>query len=346
MVTQIPIPPEARARSTLGRIDYADAFVVDVPDDKTAEEWARKTLEEAPAATRASLQSGWSSLGLRLDLTSSHPSILGWRIRENTRDHVLLGADGRLGLSGELLFERRVNQLRFSTFVKLSHVGARAVWAAIEPAHVRIVRGVLEGAVAGSPCRTMMRRTMRPRTRTELAVLGLLAWSGESSGYELHKRAGNSVGFIWAPARSQLYAVLKRLEGDRLVSGRRVAQADRPDKRLFRLTDAGTDALEHWLGRVEPIEPEDRDGMLLKLFFGAYGDPEAGRRQLLDYLERVEDRLATYRRIERTFDDEDPSDPSVIQRLQSLRLGIALMEASRAWAQETIGALAAQGQRA
>jgi DNA-binding PadR family transcriptional regulator len=191
-----------------------------------------------------------------------------------------------------------------------------------------------------------MRRTMRPRTRTELAVLGLLAWSGESSGYELHKRAGNSVGFIWAPARSQLYAVLKRLEGDRLVSGRRVAQADRPDKRLFRLTDAGTDALEHWLGRVEPIEPEDRDGMLLKLFFGAYGDPEAGRRQLLDYLERVEDRLATYRRIERTFDDEDPSDPSAIQRLQSLRLGIALMEASRAWAQETIGALAAQGQRA
>jgi hypothetical protein len=149
MVTQIPIPPEARARSTLGRIDYADAFVVDVPDDKTAEEWARKTLEEAPAATRASLQSGWSSLGLRLDLTSSHPSILGWRIRENTPDHVLLGADGRLGLSGELLFERRVNQLHFSTFVKLSHVGARAVWAAIEPAHVRIVRGVLEGAVAG-----------------------------------------------------------------------------------------------------------------------------------------------------------------------------------------------------
>jgi len=27
-------------------------------------------------------------------------------------------------------------------------------------------------------------------TRTELAVLGLLAWSGESSGYELHTRVG------------------------------------------------------------------------------------------------------------------------------------------------------------
>ena len=40
-----------------------------------------------------------------------------------------------------------------------------------------------------------------------------------------------SVGFIGAPARSQLYAVLKRLEGAGLVSGRHVVQADRPDKR-------------------------------------------------------------------------------------------------------------------
>ena len=62
-----------------------------------------------------------------------------------------------------------------------------------------------------------MVRTMRGATRTELAVLGLLAWSGEASGYELHKRAVRSVGFIWAPARSQLYAVLKRLEADGLI---------------------------------------------------------------------------------------------------------------------------------
>src|SRR5829696_9012838 len=112
-------------------------------------------------------------------------------------------------------------------------------------------------------------------TRTELAVLGLLAWSGESSGYELHKLAGRSVGFIWAPARSQLYAVLKRLDTAGLVRGRKVAQADRPDKRLFSLTDEGTATLRAWLDRVEPIEPEDRDGMLLKLFFGAYGDADA-----------------------------------------------------------------------
>jgi len=174
-------------------------------------------------------------------------------------------------------------------------------------------------------------------TRTELAVLGLLAWSGESSGYELHKLAGRSVGFIWAPARSQLYAVLKRLDAAGLVSGRHVVQPDRPDKRIFSLTGAGMATLSGWLDRVEPIEPEDRDGVLLKLFFGAFGDPDAGLRQLLDYRERVERRLATYREIERTFDGERGTP--ALQRLQSLRLGIALMQASLAWADETLQAL-------
>ena len=118
-----------------------------------------------------------------------------------------------------------------------------------------------------------MWRTM-DATRTELAVLGLLAWSGESSGYELHTRVGRSVGFIWAPARSQLYAVLKRLAADGLVAGREVVQADRPDKRLFSLTEPGMAMLKAWLERVEPIEPEDRDGVLLKLFFAAFAEPE------------------------------------------------------------------------
>ena len=178
---------------------------------------------------------------------------------------------------------------------------------------------------------------MAPATRTELAVLGLLAWSGESSGYELYKLAGRSVGFIWAPARSQLYAVLKRLELAGLVHGRHVVQADRPDKRSFGLTGTGAATLREWLDRIEPIEPEDRDGILLKLFFGAFGDPEAGRGRS-DYRGRVVERLATYHAIERTFDGERGT--AALQRLQSLRLGIALMEASLAWADETLAALA------
>lgn len=145
MVTQIEVTPETRARSTLDRIDYADAFVADTTQEHTAEEWARTMLEGAPAATRAGLRSGWTSLGLKLD--ADGPNILGWRIRRSTPDQLLLEAPGWLGLSGELLFERRDGALRFSTFVRLSHIAARKLWSAIEPAHVRIVKGLLEDAV-------------------------------------------------------------------------------------------------------------------------------------------------------------------------------------------------------
>ena len=146
MVTQIEPPPETCARSALDRIDYADHFVVEVEDDRTPEQWARTVLEQAPASTRASLKSGWTSLGLKLDVRGTGPNVLGWRIRRSADDHVLLEAGGWLGLSGELLFERRDGALRFSTFVRQRHVAARGLWAAIEPTHVRVVRGLLEDA--------------------------------------------------------------------------------------------------------------------------------------------------------------------------------------------------------
>jgi PadR family transcriptional regulator AphA len=132
--------------------------------------------------------------------------------------------------------------------------------------------------------------------------------------------------------------VLKRLAKEGLVSGREVVQTDRPDKRMFSVTGTGMATLREWLDRVEAIEPEDRDGVLLKLFFGAFGDAEAGRLQLLDYRGRVEQRLATYREIERTFDGE--TGAAALRRLQGLRLDIALMLASLAWADETLQALA------
>src|SRR6185503_12547690 len=56
-------------------------------------------------------------------------------------------------------------------------------------------------------------------TLTEAAVLALLAIEGECSGYDLLKLAQKSVGHVWAPAKSQLYATLGRLTRAGLVEG-------------------------------------------------------------------------------------------------------------------------------
>ena len=64
-------------------------------------------------------------------------------------------------------------------------------------------------------------------TTTEAVALGVLA-EGERSGYDLLKRVESSVGHIWSPAKSQLYAVLPRLVEAGLARRRMVRQATVP----------------------------------------------------------------------------------------------------------------------
>ena len=143
-VRQIKVPARLRGLSTLARIDYEDAFVVAIPQaqERTAEQWARAALEGAPAGVRGALLSGWSSIGLKLD--RSNGSVLGWPVLVNTPDVVLLGAESRVGMPGQLLFRRERAALLFATFVQQDNHAARALWAGVEPLHVPIVRRVLE----------------------------------------------------------------------------------------------------------------------------------------------------------------------------------------------------------
>jgi hypothetical protein len=148
-VRQVELPAEARALSTLPRIDYHDAFLVEAGrgQGRTAEQWARAVLEGAPPATRKALSRGWFALGLRLGPVRSEQRVLGWELRRSTPDAALLGAAGRLGLAGELLFLRQQDTLLFATFVRLGNPAARAVWAGISPRHRQIVAGLLEQAI-------------------------------------------------------------------------------------------------------------------------------------------------------------------------------------------------------
>ncbi len=147
-VRQVTPPPAARALSTLSHVDYEDAFLVETgpAPDRTGEQWARAILEDAPMRTRNALSRGWSALGLRLSSTQSDRFVLGWEVRRSTPDVALLGASGRLGLSGELLFEHQQHTLFFATFVQLENSIARALWAGIAPRHRQVVRDLLEQA--------------------------------------------------------------------------------------------------------------------------------------------------------------------------------------------------------
>lgn len=130
-------------------------------------------------------------------------------------------------------------------------------------------------------------------TTTEGVVLGLLA-ERERSGYDLLKRAESSVAHMWAPAKSQLYAVLPRLVAGGLATRRDVRQTGRPDKQVYRLTRPGRTAVRDWL---ETAPPKSWDELLLKVFFAKLCSRTALLRQLNDYETRQRGMLAAYQGI-------------------------------------------------
>jgi DNA-binding PadR family transcriptional regulator len=139
------------------------------------------------------------------------------------------------------------------------------------------------------------RTTTRTLTTTEAAVLALLAFEGENSGYDLLKYAKQAIGYIWSPARSQLYTLLPRLVKDGLAHSRAVVQADRPDKTLYRISAEGKRALSRWL---ETVEPGDRDAFHLRLFVGALTNDEVLVEHVEAFRREVEEWLTELRAIE------------------------------------------------
>lgn len=169
-------------------------------------------------------------------------------------------------------------------------------------------------------------------TTTEASVLCLLAVSGERSGYDLARLASSSVGHLWTPARSQLYAVLPRLERAGLAAARAIEQRTRPDKRVYRITEDGQAALSSWL---ETVEQEATDAFLVKVFYGGL----MPRASLVAHLDAY--RLETLAQLER-FDEleaENTGEGNDRFHLLLIRYGRARAQASLAWVDEVLAGL-------
>ena len=169
-------------------------------------------------------------------------------------------------------------------------------------------------------------------TVTEYAVLGLLAF-GERSGYDLARAADRSIAHIWAPSRSQIYKVLPRLVERGLATRREVAQQRLPDKSIYRVTDAGLEALAGWLGQVD-AEPASTAVFLLKVLFGDFGPPDAAIGHLQAYRDLMQRRLEEFEEIDRY-----PSPQRTEYGRIALHHGIARARATVEWADAALASL-------
>ncbi|MEX2119372.1 MAG: PadR family transcriptional regulator [Pirellulales bacterium] len=96
------------------------------------------------------------------------------------------------------------------------------------------------------------------------ALLGLLA-EGPLHGYELKTAYETQLVPAGNLNFGQVYTTLERLNRDGLVSFEKVNQAERPDKKVYKLTAHGRRELKDWLTRPSTIELDQRNSTFLKL---------------------------------------------------------------------------------
>ncbi len=93
-------------------------------------------------------------------------------------------------------------------------------------------------------------------------LLGLLTQQPKH-GYELKLEAERLLGGSAELNPGQLYPLLRKLAEQQLIAGERIEQEDRPDKRVFTLTEAGAHDLSQWL--AEPAPPKvERSALFLR----------------------------------------------------------------------------------
>ncbi|MFZ6027124.1 MAG: PadR family transcriptional regulator [Chloroflexota bacterium] len=169
------------------------------------------------------------------------------------------------------------------------------------------------------------------------AILGFLNYH-PFSGYDLKKMFDTSVRHFWPADQAQIYRTLNRLAAQGLAEMEVIEQSDRPNRKEYRITEAGRVELLNWLAAAPPMD-EPRSAPLVQVFFaGQLSDEEvlakfegfaAMMRTFLAGYDQVEGQIQAYRQ-------EIDSPREYFFWMLTLENGISNMRANLAWAERVI----------
>jgi PadR family transcriptional regulator, regulatory protein AphA len=168
------------------------------------------------------------------------------------------------------------------------------------------------------------------------ALLGVLSMR-EMSGYDIKRHFDRAVHFVWNASDSQIYRELRGMELDGLIASRLVQQETKPNKRLYRVTNAGSGELDAWLVSP-PGRPYSKEPFLLRLFFLARVSDADARKLLEARLGEVESMLDVAAERLRVYSDvSSSSQPEMLWWQTRLIEGMRRMQSAEgAWLRELI----------
>jgi PadR family transcriptional regulator AphA len=173
------------------------------------------------------------------------------------------------------------------------------------------------------------------------AILGFLSYK-PLSGYDLKAVFDLSVQHFWPADQSQIYRTLSRLAESGLTEVEVIEQEERPDRKVYTITEQGREELHRWL-TCPPPPKEKRMAELVQIFFsGRLADEEilAIFKQYADRSRQALERLhAVPGQSEGQACFEEGRERDAFFWQLTLEYGIRMTEAGLAWIEDVIGRL-------
>ncbi len=171
----------------------------------------------------------------------------------------------------------------------------------------------------------------------EFAILGFLNYH-PYTGYDLKKVFDISIRHFWPADQSQIYRTLARLTEQGFVEVERVPQEDRPDRKVYHITDSGRAELLGWLAAPPPLD-EPRSAALIQVFFTGQLSDEEILAKFESFAAAMQDVLARYGQVPvqiQPYQQEITSPREHFFWLLTLDAGLRSMRANLEWAENVI----------
>lgn len=181
---------------------------------------------------------------------------------------------------------------------------------------------------------------MKQFTMCQYAVLASLMQEPRS-GYDIAQWFAHVTKHFWVVGHSSIYPALADLERRALVEYEEVSSEQGPARKVYHLTQAGSDTLLTWAS-APAADAEVRDEQLVKALCYGFLPPERAIEQLRLARARHAERQVEYERIARAADEEiaaagDPhAAAAALGRRLTARRGVGVQESYVAWCDEAI----------
>ena len=162
------------------------------------------------------------------------------------------------------------------------------------------------------------------------------------SGYDLCKVFETTPMAHYSSSPGAIYPALKRMEKRGLLNSQTDRAESMKPRRVYRLGDAGREALEDWIS--QPVTRDElvwgMDGLMLRFsFMGQFVNSEVVCEFLRDLATAVDDLVAGLESHHRTMEDDEAAGQAVPTGRLALWQGIGAYRELARWARQSVESL-------